>query len=1002
MRPYVHRLSCTGAWVLSAYAVLHAAPPLPPRPFLRVIPAVEEPVLASSCSAYCYSWGRAWDLCSIIWFGTRTTTTVPDPAKYPNYNPLHGDQRDNSNDVRVTYTPTDFWVTFSVMDQYLWEKPNINDPRTTLQFDCCVLALDTGHERASRPDANDWYFAAGPFAWDWGVRDPGWAHAFPQEPNYEARNNVRWARGTGTGWSLQAGATWYRQIVARFGAGGFNNNSLDYDGGMWIRMRIPWTVLNTAMPASGTVWGVAFFNYNVTEDSGTPRIQSWPPGALLDDPSTWADLVFSTTPFQPPVVNSERTLVIHDTFTYSAYDDAGTGAGNWNVVGNLPANRRVFDAQCQAFCMDWHELGRNWGKWGNFKTQAQGDPADFRCYSKVYLAFDISAIPSTCTVSSATLYLTCFAQDDGFPPPYASLVATYAVDDPWDELTVSWNTMPPPYGNYLNGVLVSTPGSTLLRYAWNVTEQVYRDQELRKPRTTIALYTPTHAYHSGKYFRSAQDPYSTAERPLLSVVWGNYEVPPWSRVTSPSSGAIFHAPATVPLAAEARDPDGTVARVEFFAGTTLLAADTSSPYTAVWTSVAAGTYTITARATDAKGLVAVSTPVVFRVNQPPTVRLLAPAYGAAFVTTDTIRLAALPADIDGTIAAVRFYSGTTLLATTTASPYVFDWTGMSTGTYTLSARAEDDDGASGVSSAAVITVNLPDNKLPVVAVTDPTDGALFVTDVTHGRPIDITVRAAATDEDGTIVTVAFYLDGVHRHDDPDAPYTWTWTRVASGTYVLSARATDDRGGVRISSQVTITVIERPNDPPSIALTAPADGAVFRHTAAIVVQADAADPDGHITQVRFFCNGTLFTQSTAPPFAASWTSPSTGTFSFRASARDNDNAEVFSGTATITVVEPYTVAPGEVVLRGGAGGYVRPGEEAALVFVPTEPGKVAVTVYTLGGRRIWTAELPVSRHQRYSIVWRGVQSDETPVPSGVYLAHVSGGGINVKKKIAVVR
>ena len=42
-------------------------------------------------------------------------------------------------------------------------------------------------------------------------------------------------------------------------------------------------------------------------------------------------------------------------------------------------------------------------------------------------------------------------------------------------------------------------------------------------------------------------------------------------------------------------------RVEFFNGTTKLGEDTSAPYTLQWNVGAAGTYTLTARATDNAG-----------------------------------------------------------------------------------------------------------------------------------------------------------------------------------------------------------------------------------------------------------------------------------------------------------------------------------------------------------------------------------------------------------------
>ena len=62
--------------------------------------------------------------------------------------------------------------------------------------------------------------------------------------------------------------------------------------------------------------------------------------------------------------------------------------------------------------------------------------------------------------------------------------------------------------------------------------------------------------------------------------------PPTVTLTSPASGATFTAPATVTSSVpNATDSDGTVARVEFYNGTTLLNSDTAAPYSFTWSSV---------------------------------------------------------------------------------------------------------------------------------------------------------------------------------------------------------------------------------------------------------------------------------------------------------------------------------------------------------------------------------------------------------------------------------
>jgi hypothetical protein len=90
--------------------------------------------------------------------------------------------------------------------------------------------------------------------------------------------------------------------------------------------------------------------------------------------------------------------------------------------------------------------------------------------------------------------------------------------------------------------------------------------------------------------------------------------PPTVSLSSPASGATFTAPASVSIAASASDSDGTVARVDFFANGTLLGTDTAAPYTFSWSNVAAGTYNLTAVATDNAGATGASAAVSITVN----------------------------------------------------------------------------------------------------------------------------------------------------------------------------------------------------------------------------------------------------------------------------------------------------------------------------------------------------------------------------------------------------
>nr|WP_295872911.1 glycosyl hydrolase family 8 [uncultured Chitinophaga sp.] len=79
---------------------------------------------------------------------------------------------------------------------------------------------------------------------------------------------------------------------------------------------------------------------------------------------------------------------------------------------------------------------------------------------------------------------------------------------------------------------------------------------------------------------------------------GPVNQPPTVSITAPANNTGYTAPASVTINVTAADSDGTVKKVEFFNGSTKLGEDTTSPYSYTWNNVAAGNYSLTAKATD--------------------------------------------------------------------------------------------------------------------------------------------------------------------------------------------------------------------------------------------------------------------------------------------------------------------------------------------------------------------------------------------------------------------
>lgn len=167
--------------------------------------------------------------------------------------------------------------------------------------------------------------------------------------------------------------------------------------------------------------------------------------------------------------------------------------------------------------------------------------------------------------------------------------------------------------------------------------------------------------------------------------------------TSPQANTGVESYPSITIAANAADEDGTVSKVDFYAGSTLLGSDLTAPYTYAWTNATTGMTTLTVKATDNNGGIKSSTitVIVTHTNVLPTVAITSPASGAIIEATPIITIAATTSDVDGTVAQVDFYIGSNLVGTDLTAPYTYVWTNAALGSYTLTARATDNSGGYG-------------------------------------------------------------------------------------------------------------------------------------------------------------------------------------------------------------------------------------------------------------------------------------------------------------------
>jgi len=112
-------------------------------------------------------------------------------------------------------------------------------------------------------------------------------------------------------------------------------------------------------------------------------------------------------------------------------------------------------------------------------------------------------------------------------------------------------------------------------------------------------------------------------------------------------------------------------------------------------------------------------------------------------------------------------------------------------------------------SATLVGTNSVTDVPPNVNIASPTNGALFP------APVNVTLVANAWDTDGTVKKVEFFQGANKLGERTNSPYSLVWSNVVSGSYSLSARATDNGGYATMSSPITISVT---NSSASLAVT----------------------------------------------------------------------------------------------------------------------------------------------------------------------------------------
>ena len=327
--------------------------------------------------------------------------------------------------------------------------------------------------------------------------------------------------------------------------------------------------------------------------------------------------------------------------------------------------------------------------------------------------------------------------------------------------------------------------------------------------------------------------------------------PPRVAIVRPSDGDVFRAPADLLVCAEAKDADGRVVKVDFYANdesigsVRLNSAGEPELFCIKWENVPAGAYELTAVATDNEGVSTTSAPVRIRVIERPllpVVRIVASdavagedgTPGAFTVSRDCCTTFPLHVrySLGGTAENGEDYellSGTVTIpegsrtARIVVEPIEDE---LAEGTESVVARLEPalcaalgplpvDCYRIGHPSRDVVFIRDNDsseNEPPLIAILLPSEGEGF------GAPADIPILAVGLDSDGWIPLVELFANDTKIGDvtvnflvEPPPgqlqTFEFDWNDVPPGAYTLTARATDNRGESNTSGPIRIRVVD---------------------------------------------------------------------------------------------------------------------------------------------------------------------------------------------------
>jgi hypothetical protein len=394
------------------------------------------------------------------------------------------------------------------------------------------------------------------------------------------------------------------------------------------------------------------------------------------------------------ITPSKSSYTLTYTFTPASRSFTNLSANQTAADFSFTTSTQVaLNSEADAYVQDGTSANTNFGATTPLLVKS-ANQADQR--RDAYFKFDLSVVSRTIVSAKLRIYAALSVAGSVGTSAYS------VADTTWSESAITWANKPVRGSTALSSATIIS--TTYATYDLDVTSYVVTEKAAGRDVVSLALHN---ASNSTPHILLNSREAPTNKPQLIVATSDTNNAAPIVSLTTPSTGSTFTTPANITLGANASDADGTIAKVDFYAGTSLIGSDSTSPYSIQWSAVDVGSYSLSAVATDNKGAnatSAVASVSVVPANNSPTVSLTSPISGLLFAAGSNISLSANANDVDGTVIKVDFYAGATLIGTDTTAPYSVVWTNVPAGTHSLTAVATDNGNVTGISNAVSVNV----------------------------------------------------------------------------------------------------------------------------------------------------------------------------------------------------------------------------------------------------------------------------------------------------------